>query len=84
MPNFKYDSNASKELIKDIDSYVRQLYEITKLLYKMNSSNLYWNDSQRKRFSGGVDMLKNDIVKAMEAEVSYLDFYKEIVKEYEG
>ena len=84
MSGFKYDANASRELIRDIDNYVRQLYEITKILWHMNSGNLYWDDTQRKRFSNGVEMLKNDIKSAMEAEVAYLNFYKEIINEFEG
>lgn len=84
MSSFKYDANASRELIRDIDNYVRQLYEITKILWRMNSGSLYWDDTQRKRFSNGVEMLKNDIKSAMEAEVAYLNFYKEIINEFEG
>lgn len=84
MAGFKYDANASRELIKDIGNYVRQLYEITKIFFRMNSGGMYWNDTQRKRFSNGVEMLKNDIKSAMEAEVAYLDFYKEIINEFEG
>ena len=40
MSGFKYDANASRELIRDIDNYVRQLYEITKILWHMNSGKL--------------------------------------------
>lgn len=83
MSSFKYDANASKELIKDIDNYVKQLYGITKILWHMNSGGIHWDDTQRKRFSNGVEMLKNDIKSAMEAEVAYLGFYKEIVDEFE-
>lgn len=82
MASFKFDYQSSTKLINDINQYVKALYLTTQKLYKLTNSSIFWNDEQRVKINSGIEMVKGDIKKSMEAEVAYSNFYKEIVKEF--
>ena len=80
----KFDSGAAEWLIAQMDKYCNGIvYEARSLLEILNNSG-EWDDLQKKAFQSNLQVLAQDLNKALRLESEYMNTFSQRVKELRG
>ena len=79
----KFDSNAARQLIVDMDRYCREIQKEARALLDLTKQTRGWNDDQSRAFKGTVDEIIEDLEKALKSESEYMRTFRQRVRELE-